>query len=531
MERSRQAGDEFKARAVKVRIKVVGIGDAGCKSAESLARLFSSAKPDGDWKPLFHEEDALRNLSFAAVNTDAGSLEKCSLSETLQLGVRLTHGLSAGGDPQVGRVAAQQAAEDLRGLIKASDLVVVLAGLGGGTGTGAAPLLARLARDQGACTLAAVEMPFDFEGQKRRQYAMEGYEALRSEADAVISIPKDKLFQSVDGRAGVLEAFRRATQLQAQIVAGLLGVSSGGVLRVEFATLKAALRKSRLLTTFGYGVGRGEKKHRQAVESLLGSPLLEKGRQLENADELIVGVTGGDWLKCEDVDELLTQLRRQGAGRARILAAASAMRSAADEISVAVFASSGSWRAAPPKTRFAGSVTLSAAAPRVTTEAVAGRIELQVHPQHSECPARVEGHHTGGDELDASSQTAGTGRVVRINAGSTGTINASLTAEQPAKIRSWDGTATASVEEVKSVRKTAVNAPAGERSAKGGVWEQGSLPLEAQSKGKFTGDEPLLLNGEDLDLPTYQRRGVKLSAWVAGAACSEPERKRGTGGT
>jgi cell division protein FtsZ len=503
MDRSRKHTEELRARAVKVRIKVIGAGDAGCRSAETLARVFSGL--DSGSRPMFRAERAAKNLSFAAVNTDAAGLEKCSLNETLQVGLKLTHGLSAGGDPQVGRVAGQQSSEDLRELVKAVEVVVVLAGLGGGTGTGVAPLICRLARDQGACAVALVEMPFDFEGQKRRLHAQEGYEALRSESDAVVAISKDKLFQTVDGRAGVAEAVRRVTELQAQAVAGLLGLTDGNVVALEFASLKAALKKSRLQTVFGFGIGRGEKMHSQAVESLLAGPMMDKGRHLENADEMIVSVTGGSSTTEEDVREVLAQMGRRVSGRAHVIFSANATESEAKELTVAVFASSGSWRGVSQ--RFWGrGMTLGEAAPRAVTCAPAGRAWEPVAETATNHESNVTLRPKG---TEIRSETP----VIRINAGSTGSVE---TPQSPMRVNSpppcevvVSSEAGASVAQVSAEdRGEKIVSPPPRGKPK---FEQAQLPLELEeTRGRFTQSAPTILNGEDLDIPTYLRRGLKL---------------------
>jgi cell division protein FtsZ len=502
MDRSRRNAEQLKARAVKVRIKVIGVGDAGSRAAESLARIFSAA--DVENRPMLRAERAAKNLSFAAVNTDAASLEKCALNETLQVGLKLTHGLSAGGDPQVGRVAGQQSAEDLRELVKASDIVVVLAGLGGGTGTGVAPMVCRLARDQGACAVALAEMPFDFEGPKRRLHAQEGFEALRSESDAVIAIPKDKFFQAVEGSAGVAEAVRRVTELQAQAVAALLGLADGNVMPLEFATLKAALKKSRLQTVFGFGVGRGEKKHSQAVEALLASPMLDKGRLLDKADELLLSITGGAGLKEEDAQQVLELMGRRVSGRAHVIVSVNATEVEANELTVAVFGSSGSWRSIPTRAMGRG-VTLGDAAPRGVTNAPAGS-------------AASIGVELANDATASSGQTTVTTQKAetcersngaRINAGSTGTIGT----PQPVIIKNNGGSMppTELTEKAETVSETASSKVAGKKPRGNDKSEQGQLPLELeQPRGQFTQVEPTVFNGEDLDVPTYLRRGMKV---------------------
>lgn len=503
MDRSRQNAEQLKARAIKVRIKVIGVGDAGSRAAESLARIFSAA--DVENRPMFRAERAAKNLSFAAVNTDAASLEKCALSETLQVGLKLTHGLSAGGDPQVGRVAGQQSADDLRELVKASDIVVVLAGLGGGTGTGVAPMVCRLARDQGACAVVLAEFPFDFEGQKRRLQAQEGYEALRCESDAVVAIPKDKFFQAVEGSAGVLEAVRRVTELQAQAVAALLGLADGNVSPLEFATLKAALKKSRLQTVFGFGVGRGEKKHSQAVEALLASPMLDKGRLLDKADELLLSITGGAGLKEEDAQQVLELMGRRVNGRAHVIFSVNATEVEANELTVAVFGSSGSWRSIPTRTMGRG-VTLGDAAPRGVTNAPAGNTatigaDLANGAANSNAATLTSGGY------QPESQERGNGG--RIDAGSTGTIDM----PHPVIIKN-NGVAMPSTkpnEQTEAVFETGHAKPSMKKPRPDDKSEQGQLPLELeQPRGQFTQVEPTVFNGEDLDVPTYLRRGMKV---------------------
>jgi cell division protein FtsZ len=187
----------------KIVLKVVGLGGAGCNAAG------------------FASQAGFAGVEFLAVNTDSQSLEACAAPAKFVLGAARTHGLGAGGDPELGRAAAEEDSERIRSLCAGADIIFLLAGLGGGTGTGGAPVFARVAREQGALVLALVTLPFDFEGDRRQFQAQTGLQHLKTHADAVICLPNQKLFKLLDEKTSVVEGFRIANSLLAD---GLRGI-------------------------------------------------------------------------------------------------------------------------------------------------------------------------------------------------------------------------------------------------------------------------------------------------------------------
>src|SRR2546422_2923594 len=239
-----------------IRFKLVGIGGAGGNAAAQMA-------------------GGLAGVELVAINTDLQALSGITGAEKLQIGSSVTHGLGAGGDPEIGARAAQQDAERIEAIVHNTEIVFITTGLGGGTGTGAAPVIARLAKEQGALVLAFAALPFGFEGERRRQQALAGLEQLRTQADAVVCIPNDKLLKVAGESATAVDVFRRGNELiatGAQAIWQLL--SRKGLINLDFADVRTALggKHSDGIFSFGEGAGADE-----AVAALLKNRLLDGG--------------------------------------------------------------------------------------------------------------------------------------------------------------------------------------------------------------------------------------------------------------
>jgi cell division protein FtsZ len=238
-------------------IKVVGVGGGGVNSVNRMI------------------EEELRGVEFIAINTDAQALLMSDADVKLDIGRNLTRGLGAGADPEKGRQAAEDHAEDIEEVLKGADMVFVAAGEGGGTGTGGAPVVARIARSLGALTVGVVTRPFSFEGRSRAQRADQGISALRDEVDTLIVIPNDRLLEMADTRVSMLDAFKQADQVLMQGVAGISDlITTPGTINVDFADVKAVMANTGS-ALMGIGSARGEDRARVAAELAISSPLLE----------------------------------------------------------------------------------------------------------------------------------------------------------------------------------------------------------------------------------------------------------------
>ncbi len=252
-------------------IKVVGVGGGG---SNAVSRMI---------------EAGIQGVEFIVMNTDAQVLEKSATDKTLQLGAGLTRGLGAGGNPEVGRAAAEESRNEVRKLLEGADMIFVTAGMGGGTGTGAAPVIAEIAQDLGALTIAVVTKPFAFEGPRRIKQAKIGTQVLTEKVDTIITIPNDRLSEVVEKRTTLMEAFRIADDILRQGVQGISDIITiPGQINVDFADVKSVM-SSAGPALMGIGRGTGENRAIQAAQAAISSPLLEN--TIHGAKGLLINIT------------------------------------------------------------------------------------------------------------------------------------------------------------------------------------------------------------------------------------------------
>ena len=285
-------------------IKVVGVGGGGVNAVNRMI------------------EAGLRGVEFIAVNTDAQALLMSDADVKLDIGRELTRGLGAGADPDKGRQAAEDHAQDIEDALKGADMVFVTAGEGGGTGTGGAPIVARIARALGALTIGVVTRPFSFEGKRRASQAEAGIAGLREEVDTLIVIPNDKLLQMIDQHIAILDAFKQADQVLMQGVSGITDlITTPGLINLDFADVKAVMSNAGS-ALMGIGSARGEDRARAAAEMAVSSPLLEASidgdEQGRYQDELLaVGRKGRLIVICGAVGQPLQRADPSGVTRNR----------------------------------------------------------------------------------------------------------------------------------------------------------------------------------------------------------------------
>ncbi|MBP8256467.1 MAG: cell division protein FtsZ [Opitutaceae bacterium] len=277
-----------------VAMKVVGVGGAGANAVDRL------------------KMENLDRLQLVAVNTDHQALSSSPLQDKVLIGMSVTRGLGAGGDPDLGREAAEADREKLQAIAKECDLVFLIAGMGGGTGSGAAPILAELAAEEGALVIAFVTMPFAFEGGRRLRQAEEGLLALRKVCDAVIPLPNDVLLQEAAENETVLDSFARADEWIGRGVKSIWGMlHRTGLINLDFSTLRQAFAMRGGKTLFGLGAGAGPQSAMEAIESLKMCPLLVTPEFSRKADRLLVNITGGPDLTLPKVNEIMTAVTEQ----------------------------------------------------------------------------------------------------------------------------------------------------------------------------------------------------------------------------
>lgn len=270
-------------RSLKANIKVIGVGGAG---GNAVNRMIANQ---------------MGGVEFWAMNTDAQVLEMAETPNRIQLGTKITRGLGAGGNPTIGQKAAEESRDEIMQAIDGADMVFITSGMGGGTGTGAAPVVASIARDLGALTVGVVTKPFMFEGRRRQQQAMEGLEALKDCVDTLIIIPNDKLLEVVERRTSMQEAFRIADDILLRGVQGISDIiTTPGMINVDFADVKAVMSQSGS-AIMGIGRGSGEGRALEAARMAVNSPLLESS--IDGAQGVIFKVTGGPDMTLHEVNE------------------------------------------------------------------------------------------------------------------------------------------------------------------------------------------------------------------------------------
>ncbi|HEM3349821.1 TPA: cell division protein FtsZ [Streptococcus suis] len=276
-------------------IKVIGVGGGG---GNAINRMI---------------EEGVAGVEFIAANTDVQALSSSKAETVIQLGPKLTRGLGAGGQPEVGRKAAEESEEALTNVLTGADMVFITAGMGGGSGTGAAPVIARIAKNLGALTVAVVTRPFGFEGNKRGNFAIEGIEGLREQVDTLLIISNNNLLEIVDKKTPLLEALSEADNVLRQGVQGITDlITNPGLINLDFADVKTVM-ENKGNALMGIGIGTGEDRVIEAARKAIYSPLLET--TIDGAEDVIVNVTGGydmTLTEAEDASEIVNQAAGQG---------------------------------------------------------------------------------------------------------------------------------------------------------------------------------------------------------------------------
>jgi cell division protein FtsZ len=416
----------------RLTLRVLGIGGGGGNAIDFMA------------------QQAFEGVKFTAVNTDAQALLNLGGVERFTLGVKLTRGLGAGGDPELGRAAAEEDVERLRELCAGADVVCVVAGMGGGTGTGAGPVVARMAKESGALVLGIVTMPFEFEGSRRQRQAQLGLRELKAAADGVICLPNQKVFKLIDENTSVNEALKITNEYLAQGVRGIWRlVTQTGLINVDFNDLCAVLRDRHEESTLATVEAGGDGRSQEILNKLTTHPFLEGGQALAEADAVLVSLAGGPDLTMAEVNRLMEQINRQCEG-AHIIMGATIQDTLAGRLSLTLVAS-----------REGASLEGARRAGVARDLGTEQNDKELANPSTNRRPA---------SKFVAPAPEAGPDQAQRLL--------------QPGN---------------------------GRQRKKAAAMRQGQLPLEIVSKGRFEKSEPTIHHGEDLDVPTYIRRGMALN--------------------
>ena len=299
-------------------IKVIGVGGAGNNAVNRMI------------------EAGIRNVEFIAVNTDRQTLNESKANSKIQIGEKLTRGLGAGANPDIGSQAAEESRAEIAEALKGADMVFVTAGMGGGTGTGAAPIVAATAKEMGILTIGVVTKPFTFEGKKRLAQAERGIASLKGKVDTLVVIPNDKLLQVIDRKTSMIEAFRMADDVLRQGVQGISDlISVPGVINLDFADVRTIMLNQGM-AHMGIGCASGENRAEDAAKQAIQSPMLETS--IEGARGIIINITGGSDLGLHEANTAAELEQRSADPEANIIFGTVIDESMGDELQITVIA-------------------------------------------------------------------------------------------------------------------------------------------------------------------------------------------------
>ncbi len=416
------------------RIIVFGIGNAGCNAVGNLARI------------------GVAGVRFVGVGTHARLMGRAEIPEKMVLAGKLRRGLGAGGDPEQGRVAAEMDSGSLRDYCAESDVVMLVAGLGGGTGSGATPVIAQLAKKSGALVLGVLMLPFEWEGDRRQQQAQEALERIKMQADSVVCVSNQRMLKLIDENTSVVEAFDIINRYVEEAVRSIWRLlTCPSLIRVDFGDLCAVTRGCHSESSLATAEAAGANRARELVERLIHHPLLGEGQVLAEAESLLVSLVGGPSLSIAEVSRVLEQVRRHAEG-AHIIAGTAIEEAVADRLYITLIASRPSSNLPRPDV---------AAIPHPSAESTEERNSMRDLPREA---TRQPASRTGPP------------------------VSSSVHQENPPG-------------------PFAIQHLPGRRQR----LQQGVLPLEIVSRGRFEKSEPTIYRGEDLDVPTFIRHGVALN--------------------
>ncbi len=300
------------------RIKVIGVGGGGNNAVDRMI------------------EANVAKAEFIAVNTDLQQLKTVKAPVALQIGTRLTQGLGAGAKPEIGQKAAEETEAAIKELLENTEMVFITAGMGGGTGTGAAPVIAKLAKEMGILTVAVVTKPFFFEGPQRARNAESGIEQLSANVDAIVTIPNDLLLKTADKKISITDSFKLADEVLRQGVEGIIEViAQNGIISCDFADVSTIMRDSGV-AHMGIGIGKGENAAQDAVRAAIESPLLETS--ISGAHNVLLNITGGTEFSLVDMGEVSSIVREMVSQDATIIVGTAVDENMKDEIKVTLIA-------------------------------------------------------------------------------------------------------------------------------------------------------------------------------------------------
>ena len=365
------------------RIKVIGVGGGGGNALNNMIA------------------QQLRGVDFIVANTDAQAIEHSNADIKMQLGTDITRGLGAGANPQIGREAAEKERDHMRELLVETDMVFITAGMGGGTGTGGAPVIAEVAKELGVLTVAVVTKPFSFEGKRRMRQAEAGISELRKHVDTLIIIPNQKLIGAVGKHTSMLEAFLKADDVLLQAVKGIAElITHTGYMNVDFADVRAVMSETQGMAMMGSGVASGEGRACESAERAISSPLLEDV-DIHGAKGILVNITGNEDMTLAEYDEAVSTIHNMADEDANIICGMVYDKNATDEMRVTVVATGLACETAPTLSQ------INAVDKPFNIPSLANLTGLESHRQEEGQPEQVQlfGNESNYDEDELSVPT------------------------------------------------------------------------------------------------------------------------------
>jgi len=449
------------ALADTVPVKVVSVGGAGLNALDRIVL------------------DGLEKASVVAINTDVQSLTSSVAAHKVQLGRTRTRGLGTGGDPELGYEAAVESADEIREALTDTRMVFVCAGLGGGTGSGAAPYVAHLAREAGALVIAFVTLPFTFEGKRRATQAREALGRLNEIAHSVICFENDRMGDLVAPQAGIHHAFAMADTTISQSVRSVVNlIQRPGLIRIGFDDLLAALRVRNGRCLFGFGESDSDNRAHDALTQALKNPLMDRGRMLADATNVLVQVSGGAGMTLSEVEVLMQELGRHVNEQTQILFGAVVDGKLGDRLTVTIISSLAADEDLISESRDGATLSNVFAQP-------------PVHEQHP--PPQIHIEPEAAMEPVAHEESISFEQPVAAQA--TPAAESMPGESEPLPV---------------APRKKAVPHTDEKAAAKSVPAKQEILQFEPVTRGRFEKSEPTIVEGADLDVPTYLRKNIKV---------------------
>jgi cell division protein FtsZ len=459
----------------EIPIKVVGVGGAGSNVLDRIVL------------------DGLNKADLIAINTDVQSLASSVAAHKVQLGRTVTRGLGAGGDPELGYNAAYESADEIRQALSDARMIFICTGLGGGTGSGAAPAVAQVARESGSLVVVFATLPFAFEGKRRLAQAQEALAKLRENADAVICFENDRMGDMVAPRAGIHQAFAVADVTISQSVRSIVNlIQRPGLIRIGFDDLLSALRNPSGRCLFGFGESDSDNRAHDALTQALKNPLMDRGRMLADASHVLVQVAGGPAMTLSEVEILMQELGRHINDHTQILFGTSVDGRMGNRLSVTLISSLSAEEEVAPAPAKPASFIKPEPVPKYEPEAPPAP---PIWEQPEEAPAAAAEPPAFADELIQMEEPA-----VEIEAepGPIAYVPPVIEEAPPQPRVIFPQKKPAPFKEPRPVEEKKLHA------------KQEVLQFEPVTRGRFEKSEPTIVEGQDLDIPTFLRKNIRV---------------------